>query len=333
MGQSPLAGAWWLSFVCLTMVSLPSVTSAEEGIQERFFSEAPAGWKKLKDFSRNVHLVYGERRDSDAAGSSEPDETRSEIKIRGDSSLIHKVGPTIEKVGVTTPKFSFGIKRHSPQDEWEVMYIGRPREEFNWEIEEPVNSNARLSYTFMGIPLDELVKSSDVALGSVTEVNDDTTGKSLVRLEYECVGGELEFPTGKAPVQGGWFLLDPDLYWAICEAGIRLPDANWRILVRYGIDGDGRPIVESKEEIVEHRKGANAGKVSSVGYDFVAYEHKVVPESDFLPSTYGLPNPVSIDTSSPSGRTWLFLFGNFVLVIGIAVYWYYRRFSRTSDSN
>ncbi|MCA9122729.1 MAG: hypothetical protein H6822_20595 [Planctomycetaceae bacterium] len=315
------------------MASTPSSGAAEGELHQRFLDEAPVGWKKLEELSLNLHVIYKLRSDASSEGPAEPEEGQSEIKIRGDQKLVHHIGAAIEKVGVTTPQYSFGVNRNSSQDDWAVMYIGRPRDEFDWEIEETVNANASLLYALKGIPLSELVELPDVTLTSVTEANDEATGRSSVRVDYSCDNGELNFPTGKAPVKGGWFVLNPDQYWAVSEAGVQLPDATWRILVHGSVDDEGRPVVDTNEEIAEYNKGPNSGKKSSVAYEFASYEYKVVPEADFLPGTYGLPNPALVDTDQSSSRVWLILFGNVVILLGVAMYWYHRRSTKSSDSD
>lgn len=318
------------SFLLLTTALVwVDAASADEGLRERFLTEAPKGWAKIEAAAKEMQGSGTMSQVVDHSKTNEPD-TRTEwtFKLAGDLLLYEQVrssgndNPVVSAGGVNS-KYFFFLKKNVQADSWLVGQV-----ETNKDDKIGPAHISRLggfltyflsSCSLFGTPLAELI--NDPAF-RVKKIDSVAGSDSLVAVQFDYKSPETPSndPRKRSILQvlrGGQLVLDSKHHWAIhqCKVSYAARDYSSEYAIEYDVQKGTIPIVKSYRETTTRAKLGT--HTVDVDFDVVP---RTIPESEFTLSAYGLPEPMGVEWPEPPSRAyiWLFVGALGALVTGLA---------------
>lgn len=222
------------------------------------------------------------------------------------------------------PKYSFTIQKEEPSSDW-----------FLRAVSDGPTSGVRNCSTMIGravlcttqvneINLQGWMKSSSTKFDSVTEEATEADPHALL-IRFTTTPINRETKQAKGTKQFGWLVVSPDEGWILREYGIshsRGEKVNTthvgQVEYRRSTDGHLDPSRRSERVFIglaergttQEPAGGSELTIESLRFD-------ALPESDFLLSAFGLPEPSKGDTPPPAAR-WPWFLGAAMLAFGVA---------------
>jgi hypothetical protein len=224
-----------------------------------------------------------------------------------------------ERVAVVNPAYGFVLERVRSGDPWLVKYVERG----GGSARDIVDDNGRvLAELFLQIwdkMLPEFVTEPNFAVTAMRSVEREGKGYAQIDFSYNEPFTQAQMTI----LTGGTILLDPDHYWVIKEYQLRrlFEDGATSYVtgaIDYATGVGGFPILRRRIEKVSTSKGDRA----EMTCEFTKYEHREVPEDEFMLSAFGLPEPTF--TQSSPARLWVCLISVALLLFCLAVFAYRR---------
>jgi hypothetical protein len=198
---------------------------------------------------------------------------------------------------VVNTRYGFVLRKGSPTKEWVLVECDTnlqdnkqidPQSRQNWAL------NAFCNHLEVhGRRFDEMMKDKDFKLKSVTPLNRD--GQELIRVEFLHRNPADPILYQLWIVMDGWILLDPEHSWVIkeCQVNtINMGGATGSIAIvnDYTANAQGFPIPTSRLTRESYSDGV-ALREKTTEANFVYFEQRYVPESEFTLSAFGFPEP------------------------------------------
>jgi len=309
-------------------------------LQDRFANEAPREWEKYRVRAARFQGTYtwAVTFNSNKPGvpaRRERTEKHYEFKQREGCALFleESIEEKNEKASetwarVSNPRYGFEVRRRHAAGPWTVSHLDT---DLTNGLSFPAPSTFvemvstyPCSFASINRRLRIVVKEPGFELKRVTHVKRD--GESLAKMEFAYMP---EDPF-HIPLRGGWVLYDPAHYWIIREYDVQMdwPAPQGAVsqgtiasALQYQDADDGFPII---------KRIAQKIRISSFvdndnSFDFDIREGDV-PESDFVLSAFGLPEPPGFEGKRPTRwYLWVGLAGIGCLVLSAVFAWRKRR--------
>jgi hypothetical protein len=240
---------------------------------------------------------------------------------------VHARGLTgSQAVSARNSEYSFALKKVSPEQSWIVSNLGGPRE--NEPIRDQRDALPLTSLRVGNKLLPQWYREAGFIVKSVDEVERDSQRLVMITFEFS----DSQPGTKRYWIRGGTLLLNPGRLWAIEELEYDARSAGgheerWSSKMTYRPGAAELPVLESV--ISEGTSSADPGGQVKRVLAFQRFEHRKVPESEFMLSAFGLPelNRPSIWTLA---RTWFVLVGAGAACIAAALILRYRVAARSA---
>jgi hypothetical protein len=305
---------------------LGTLASADDALKARFRREAPKGWEKLRDSEK--HLVGVAHMESWSTQNGQKSEhwginKFTRFETNGDMSSLSTQGLSRTKTTVVAVnlKYTFRLERDSSSDPYILrgLKFAPPSE----TLEEVHSANSvfpimECTRVLLGMPLESLITEPGFVLGAVSDVPSPT--EPAVRVDFRYSAPKL-----KIEATDGWMTLNPNNNWALLAAEYNLRK-DWRVSIRneYRPIYDG-PIMLAKNQRINRFSEKNIEEIYQSTMDEL--EDHAPPESSFLLSAFGLPEPSAPASSRPRSNLhyWLISAATFLLVASVGLRWAARR--------
>jgi hypothetical protein len=320
--RRPVA-CWILILLCTVAAGSPTVGDTAS-LKQRLYGEAPAGWRRLREREQQVVgqvICQGWRTD---AGQERERIKNASYEFARNGNLVRLAVRDLDQPGGSTavyvigPRYSFQLSRATVASPYVLtsLEIGPPRvtaEKFR---------GGTYFYRIIqawreiwSIPLEELITDPGFKLEGISEIRDG--GKPLVRVAFS-------FDSGKHSVKyrDAYLLLSPTANWALVRA--EMDETTWRhetYANRNRYDERGEPILAESHRTNQYLQ-ANA--FEEFLCEFTRLDRKVVPESEFTLSAFGLPEPDWAEPVRPASRIHYWFIGAAVVLFAVAL-WLRRR--------
>lgn len=264
---------------------------AEDG-KASLLSDASKAWSSLKDFSEHLEGQFTETVTfSDSSMPSSKSVTQFLISNGNVRFEIQKGKDKAVIAGAFNPSYFFLLNGETGAG-FQVAQI-QPS-----TVRVPTSPHTPAAYVleyvyapwfFMQKPLAAWLKDPDFVVKKVTSHPQD--GRMLLRAEFTYVPKKA---SGDVPLkmltfyEPSWVILDPDNYWTIQEHLITTWYGNQRGRVTYGERVGGFPMAKRAERI---STGARTKDVKTTRWEIDRIAHRMIPESEFTLSAFGLPEP------------------------------------------
>ena len=226
-------------------------------------------------------------------------------------------GSEAQTVISSGPSYAFKISRRSKEAPFQLQSL-----EFT-----PASNAAKIirkdSYFWnvlaspracFGVEMDDLIKAPGFVIRGASETTDEHG--PIVRIEFECPSEKL-----KLKFTNAWITMRPSEDWAIQKGEYSLKE-NWRIVHEntYTPDDQGRPRLSKSSDVYLHPPHQNRDYYD---YTFEGLKNRVVPESAFTLSTFGLPEPKQPVASNyrSTAHYWFIAGGISMLALAFAIRW------------
>jgi hypothetical protein len=231
-----------------------------------------------------------------------------EYAIRGDSKL--EIGTDergIDFIAACNPVYSFGLQRKKGAEQYSLGLL--EQRGLDPRVEEMINRSSATgmffilgAWTIDGERLDKLVESEEFQIEKIAEVNQG--GTKLVRIDYQRPVTEIR--VGKLSYGDCYIVCDPTKQWGLVEYTICLMDKEGKARLKKEVQFmletiNDVPIPEQIDYKYSDSLDKNPRIVEngSSKYEIISTD---VPESDFLISDFGFPEPNF--SSEYSSRFW-----------------------------
>ncbi len=310
-------------FLAILTVAVPSpAADSLASMRAKFFSEAPKGWEELESAAQTIEVTATSQTvaRSSKAGSDRVI-VRNFLFLRNrQMQLYHLMQKTVngkrsfdgEVLLGSNGLYRFLLAKKSGSDNFVLRSFGSETSEVDPSTE-LLDTFLSLPWSIPGYRLSSLVKSASFKL---VDIKREQAGKGeLVKVEFRTASPQNDARS----LRGGWILFEPDAHWAMQQFEVELPSKKVSGQVAYEVDDSGflRP------KRVSYVETYTSASLSTGRYeatcDFQNFEYRVVPESRFTLSAFGLPE---LDTKAHpryrQGREYLF-FGVGVLLLAVAI--------------
>lgn len=325
---------WIATIVVFLAPSMPAVGAAEGGLRERVEREAPAAWRRYREFVPHFQgtavfrlIVDGNETQRTSHTFKQRPEARLWVLERWASSN-GRPSSAIGTVLGLNERYSFKLRRSTEQDDWYISGIS-PRAEDEGPMGNSLTGVAReigdlrqltcvLLRLCQGNSLDELFAQPTFRL-----VDAANTGDEGVRIVFDC-----QHPRDAKPfvaIQSGALVLDPNQSWCLrsaelnCEYSTGPSKARLTTTYTDGPKGFAVPIRwTEKAEGVDEEEGA-AITHSTIDFVFDVDVPAQPPNAEeFTLSAFGLPEPGN--PRRPLLRLFVYaLVGLLLVVAGVAI--------------
>ncbi len=305
--------------VCFLAFSI-SMVRGEEDLKQQFLEQAPKAWEALEGFDSQLAGTFT-KTESYKDGKKPTKTTKNDFAVSGKMGRMRQEGgPDGEKVGAMNSQYFFTLRKASePNYAVNIIepYVGdaKATEHAEGKIANSLHQYVFAPWYYDLKPLGYWLKQPGFKIDRATPVG--RTGKNLVRVDFS-----YDPPAGidsRLAVLPSWFLFDPSAYWSIQAYDIQKSWGNIIGNIEYGDRIDGFPV---QKQIVEYVRDKQGGELKVV-VDFNKLERKVVPESEFTLSAFGLPEPTF---KSPVHRGFqIFLLAIACGIVAICLRVYFRK--------
>jgi hypothetical protein len=272
-------------------------TADAADLQQPFVTEAPLAWGKMEEGAKRLHVEITVETTNRTPERTWKDHEYWIVKVR-DGMILHerrenhadaplKAG-TVKAVN---SQHSF-ILTHTGDDPWIIRYLGSPDDE---SVASGIDSVGRATlmwpWRIGNWCFPRMCASRGFTAKGVVALGGE--GDQLVKVTFEYRPHEEE----RNFVRGGWVILDPRRYWSIVEYEVRLQYPAGGVATtrckNFYADGLGDMVVPLRAEIDQNSLGGSRGFSERI--EFVRYERRTVPESEFTLEAYGIqfPGPTS----------------------------------------
>lgn len=319
MGVTVIVATWVGLSACVVIGA-----GAATDLKERFLTEAPAAWARMEQESNRLHVEvsietwYRTREPTDDRTRERTERVSLIVKAR--DGMVLQERREIDAEGALTK----GNVKAVNSDEsfiltctggepWVIRHLGRPDDEgVTSRIESYGRAMLMWPWHISNWSFPKICRSPGFHLKTVAPV--ESGGVQLAQVSFEYAPREEE----RNFVRGGWVLLDPRRSWCIVEYEVRLEyPLGDRAVARcknfFADDGRGavRPV---RAEL--HQETVEADRRFTDRMQFLRYEHRTVPVSEFTLDAYG----IHLRSATSRGRLVGLLFSAGILAVVIAVF-------------
>ncbi len=313
--------------VCLAVAS-PAPAGEELPLRERFFREAPEGWKRYQEFWLTL--------EGTSSGVRRVKRDGTWLDVPGRHFWKQCNGNTLDQVA-TFDSGSWGGRIRGENSAY-VFALVRDQDTKPWVIQNIRKKGENSNPTFE----DRKTLAPGLILGDVTPSFPEVfhaDGFEVVDIAPEADGGaELVQVTFTVPLKGesirltgGRLLLDPSSDWIIRRGELEWDfganmDGRKTCTLRtdYKMGSDHHPLVtRATSKCVVRDNKSIIGEIETSA-DFDLHQRKNIPESEFTLSAYGFPEPFLAPPKQTPGYLWLGLAGVICLLLAV-VAWRKRR--------
>jgi len=296
---------------------------ADDALKARFLREAPQGWGRLRESEqRVVGLLHTESWAlNDGKRNQEWGVDRyARIQRNGDMlARISYFGMRTVVLAANT-RYSFKAERASDPAPYVLRYLKLgPLSTTLEEVESATHLRVllRASRHLLGAELEDLIKEPGFVFKGISESSEGTTPIVRVDFEYNSIKRDMHG-------RNCWMTFSPTENWVL-QAAEYSPRKDWRVSIHneYRPNRNGRLSlyrVQRFNRFSEHKIDEN------YQYTFDELEDRAVPESAFMLTEFGLPEP-----SEPAPRVgnrlhyWLIGGAVALFLAGMGLRWAARR--------
>jgi hypothetical protein len=281
---------------------------ADDALKARFLREAPQGWGRLGESEQQVtgmlHTEWWALNDGKRNQEWGVD-AHAKFQRNGDALARISYRGVRTVVLAANPRYSFKLERASDGAPYVLRYLTLgPLSTTLDEIESATHLRSLLggSHNLLGEPLEDLIKEPGFVLKGIAEKSEGTTPTVRVDFEYDSIKRDMHD-------RDGWMTFVPTENWALQAAEYR-PRKDWRvsILNEYRPNRNGRLALYRIQRLIRFSEQ----KVEeNYQYTFDEIEDRAVPESAFMLTEFGLPEP-SESVPYPRSRLHYWLIGGAV---------------------
>lgn len=317
-----------LSFSALAISLFALRSGADQtSARARFLREAPAAWGRLSRAERQSAGSIHQQSYAYTAGVKNSTWGKNKhIEFQRNENLYtllewHEASDRKVSVSAVAPTYAFRADRSSNSSLYALRGImfGPP------ERTQPVIMEK--TYFFLatqanralwGVPIADLVAEPHFILKKVVETGDGP--EQLVRVDFECKPKKYKINFMNASM-----ILDPSRDWSLVEAEYDVRE-GWRTTIKneFKDRGPGQPSLSRHLHV-----NAFNDTQSQESYEFHFEDHqtKVIPQSAFLLSAYGLPEPNRPMGADRRDRSPYLFFGGAAVLFAVAlgIRWKARR--------
>lgn len=315
--------------VCLAFCLTPVCARGADSLEDRFPSEPMRCWADFQHQTADGTITCS------MAGRFDSEEERHtyEFKSNGSTRLVLVrdfvgEGKERETVYCQNSKYAFVLTRRAHDAAWVLESLHIPfdadaGQNIERRLRDSVAPFAPMTHLNM-VNLKDIVGQPTFAVTALA-YGDRERASGLVKLGFVVRKDADE----SAPVvQEGTLWLDPDNYWSVREASVRLigqEGEEGQLEIRIDLqDCDGIPIPRSIRNDVTWRLPNGESSVSNVLMSDYTYSSSAPSKDEFRLTAFGLPEPRGFD----EGHSWwlyLALLGAAMICLGYAAFRRSRR--------
>ncbi|HLN28893.1 MAG TPA: hypothetical protein VK395_14195 [Gemmataceae bacterium] len=311
--------------------------------KDRFLSEAPKGWAKY--YAKATQLKGQIRTRAVNLGSSGRVIYENAIEIKqapGCAILLDQTilqdgkADTHGRLSAINPKYRFQLRRATTYDPWAVALISEdltPERRTNApDISEQASVHSWIACPIAMYGAEEdwpsLLSSAPIQLKHVFLT--EKGRRDLVQVDFEIAWGasEQRFRT----IKGGKASFDPEHCWVMRDCDVRVEwwrGPNKAPSIRdisasydYSDGGEDFPVLKRRVE----REQSSSGAVLETQDDF-SLVSETVPESDFMLTAFGFPEPAGLLRGRTPWYLWAAIGGVTFIALGLV----FRRWARRNS--
>jgi hypothetical protein len=280
------------SIICtLPLCLLGFCYGTDDALRERLFREGPPAWRKWREqvsqLSGHAHFV----RQSFQGGNPTGRELNQwyHFKRHGSLSVTILSRERDESSSafafVDGPRYSFHLERKSGSSPWIIRNLksGPPVPEDTYFLTTSnIDGFLRASHTLNDLSLEDLLKHPGLSISEIKPSH--VAARPTIRIEFEVPPDD-----NGTQFKQAWIELSPDDDWALMKAEFnRWGNAltSFSNEYRHGTDG-GLLLYQCTERTLYPKENVEELRV----YTFEDMEARSLPDSEFLLSSFGLPEP------------------------------------------
>lgn len=304
--------------ICWTY-AFPSVGLGQSSV-ERFLNEAPAKWaeyrKHVRGFQVNQKTWHRSAEDKQANRSLAE---HLQVKRNQSGSLLFWSfeSDNVCACFVKNDNYAFSLEKKKTENKWRLRNLITilTSEEAVSFLKSNLNYSKKLEMDgvkYFG-PF-ELFKTSVISLTGqpgfkVTKVTDiNRNGRSFVQIDFVCSKDEKTFRKSAWYYERGWFILDPNRFWALCEFEAQFDwPGGYVKSIGHGVQElkENKNGVPSLKSAVIHLKNTQDGKPADLDVETECTVEEREPSwEEFTLSAFGLPEPMGMPPVNRGGSQW-----------------------------
>jgi hypothetical protein len=313
-----------LAMAAVVLMSMSAGEAAAADWKERLLSEAPPKWSALEQYYSKMDVAY-RTTVVRTPGTRPPGafEGTDYVETRQNGGIIvntrHRVGKTADgkrlddlRVDGVNSRYAFQLGKTGPEADKFLLVNFEPT---NDKARSKVRGKIGFDEPFnpVGIRLVSMINDPLVTIKDVRSV--PRKGREWVQVEYhrQLATSDRNQPAQKekaVEIEHVRMILDPERYWSVQEYHFDDPEWKGELLLEYGDDVDGFPILRRSKYTNSSKKGLSGFIIT---YEFEKLVHREIPESEFTLSAFDLPE-LQLPGEQKPQTLWRWLLG-----IGIAL--------------
>ncbi len=330
------------SSVCLLFPLSPSWGGDEEHeIRNRFFREAPIGWRAWQE--RMLHskgvIKLQEQFFDFTVPNREPITRKAQAEFQSSGSanrrvVLHRSGDERVHVGARNPAYQFHLQRRGATSDYLIANLkqerGGSKQVAPWDQPDShfhsyVVPLLHAPFSVVTEDLLDIVADPRFRPDSFRSRSDTTATEGFVEVHFAYDHGRKEY----IPLDDVTVVLDPRNNWAVREYRVVTPDYIQAATINYSDEdpGKGHRYPTEYRETISDPPPKKDGMTLNL-YTLDEIEFGDIPEREFTLSAFGLPEVVGTDASRAWPRTiWMLIIINIALVL-CGLWWYFSKRAR-----
>lgn len=306
--------------------------ASDQSLLQRFHAEAPKAWKSHEDFWLSLEgTSKGERREVRNGNWVKTVELKRHWKQCNHNTLdqleLRQPDGWRGTVQGRNKQYTFRLMRDNETRPWVIQEVVKLENDSPdpWEDRKSLTLSLIL-FSPRGLLLPQLHESPGFKVADV--VREPDSAEELARLTFSYSPANSEDTN---QLRGGWLVLDPLHDWVIRKGELDLDPKGLGKTYKYSLryeykDGpEHHPILTSSVVNGVIRDGQTLIAGEHVEGTAELEQRKVIPDSEFTLSAFGLPEPHWAQTRKPSWYLWLGVAGVGCLILGGGLAWVRRR--------
>jgi len=305
-----------------------STLAQENDLRKRFEAEAPLKWEAYREFSKRLQGSFVVESFDRLADNKRIGRVRIQMKSTDYAKLfMNEFFEPAERhrCWVRNEQYAFELRRQKEADSWTLARL---------HLDNGKNGKSPI-HSFLGgerfggggpflvyeYSLPDLVKRPGFRIIKIEMIHRGNA--NLVYMEFAYVQSEEEKRNRDVHAERGWFVLDPENYWLVCEYEVKVQWATRekgtvRSRTEWRTNRDGFPVLTKQTKSVQ-AVGPKGSKVDEEGWTLYNYDETEPGPEEFTLSAFGLPEPKGIVWKHGGSRSWLWLTLVAVSSIALAV--------------
>jgi hypothetical protein len=320
-----------LSLVCFS--GGPIAQTRQGDCRERFLTEAPAAWGRLRDSMRTAIGTESITRQIRSTPAARAQGYVADYRFRNvaqfwftpsaGKAISDGYDPSGKWLGrgayCYNPRYAFELRQLVSGGPYVVTMEGNdPATMEKVRLAVAHFSRGTSAPYDMEVdvrPLSDIVRGADCSILDCRDVSEG--GRALVRVDFtfELTGRAAAENPGKRAAS---VVLDPNEDWRIVKTALQ--QGSWTIPTRISYSSNG-PNPASIARITE-RGASTAGVTDDYDIEFTSLSFQPTPEAEFNLSAFGLPEPPAPRATAVTRLTWI---GALFLALALLLYLVYRR--------